>query len=232
MKKKKSFFSIKSWSIEDRPREKLLIKGKNSLSKAELIAILIGSGNKDESAVDLSKRILASVNFSLHELGKLTVKKLTKFKGIGEAKAITIVSALELSRRRRSERALIKKKIVSSRSVFELMQPIIGELFHEEFWVIYLNSSNKVLMKSFLSKGGITSTSVDLRLILKSALQIGAVGLVLAHNHPSGALRPSGADKNITKKIKQAAEILDIKVVDHLIITENSYFSFADKRLL
>ncbi|MDG1791288.1 MAG: DNA repair protein RadC [Flavobacteriaceae bacterium] len=232
MKKKKSFFSIKSWSVEDRPREKLLIKGKNSLSKAELVAILIGSGNKDESAVDLSKRILASVNFSLHELGKLTVKKLTKFKGIGEAKAITIVSALELSRRRRSERALIKKKIDSSRSVFELMQPIIGELFHEEFWVIYLNSSNKVLMKSFLSKGGITSTSVDLRLILKSALQIGAVGLVLAHNHPSGALRPSGADKNITKKIKQAAEILDIKVVDHLIITENSYFSFADKRLL
>ncbi|MDG2447223.1 MAG: DNA repair protein RadC [Flavobacteriaceae bacterium] len=232
MKKKKSFFSIKSWSVEDRPREKLLIKGKNSLSKAELVAILIGSGNKDESAVDLSKRILASVNFSLHELGKLTVKKLTKFKGIGEAKAITIVSALELSRRRRSERALIKKKIDSSRSVFELMQPIIGELFHEEFWVIYLNSSNKVLMKSFLSKGGITSTSVDLRLILKSALQIGAVGLVLAHNHPSGALRPSGADKNITKKIKKAAEILDIKVVDHLIITENSYFSFADKRLL
>ena len=232
MKKKKPFFSIKSWSVEDRPREKLLIKGKNSLSKAELVAILIGSGNKDESAVDLSKRILASVNFSLHELGKLTVKKLTKFKGIGEAKAITIVSALELSRRRRSERALIKKKIDSSRSVFELMQPIIGELFHEEFWVIYLNSSNKVLMKSFLSKGGITSTSVDLRLILKSALQIGAVGLVLAHNHPSGALRPSGADKNITKKIKQAAEILDIKVVDHLIITENSYFSFADKRLL
>ena len=232
MNKKKSFFSIKSWSVEDRPREKLLIKGKNSLSKAELVAILIGSGNKDESAVDLSKRILASVNFSLHELGKLTVKKLTKFKGIGEAKAITIVSALELSRRRRSERALIKKKIDSSRSVFELMQPIIGELFHEEFWVIYLNSSNKVLMKSFLSKGGITSTSVDLRLILKSALQIGAVGLVLAHNHPSGALRPSGADKNITKKIKQAAEILDIKVVDHLIITENSYFSFADKRLL
>ena len=197
-----------------------------------MVAILIGSGNKDESAVDLSKRILASVNFSLHELGKLTVKKLTKFKGIGEAKAITIVSALELSRRRRSERALIKKKIDSSRSVFELMQPIIGELFHEEFWVIYLNSSNKVLMKSFLSKGGITSTSVDLRLILKSALQIGAVGLVLAHNHPSGALRPSGADKNITKKIKQAAEILDIKVVDHLIITENSYFSFADKSLL
>tara|TARA_B110000003_G_C16639804_1_gene529758 strand:- start:1458 stop:2156 length:699 start_codon:yes stop_codon:yes gene_type:complete len=232
LKKKKSFFSIKSWSVEDRPREKLLIKGKNSLSKAELVAILIGSGNKDESAVDLSKRILASVNFSLHELGKLTVKKLTKFKGIGEAKAITIVSALELSRRRRSERALIKKKIDSSRSVFELMQPIIGELFHEEFWVIYLNSSNKVLMKSFLSKGGITSTSVDLRLILKSALQIGAVGLVLAHNHPSGALRPSGADKNITKKIKKAAEILDIKVVDHLIITENSYFSFADKRLL
>ena len=232
MKKKKSFFSIKSWSVDDRPREKLLIKGKNSLSKAELVAILIGSGNKDESAVDLSKRILASVNFSLHELGKLTVKKLTKFKGIGQAKAITIVSALELSRRRRSERALIKKKIDSSRSVFELMQPIIGELFHEEFWVIYLNSSNKVLMKSFLSKGGITSTSVDLRLILKSALQIGAVGLVLAHNHPSGALRPSGADKNITKKIKQAAEILDIKVVDHLIITENSYFSFADKRLL
>ena len=232
MKKNHSFFSIKSWNVEDRPREKLLIKGISSLSKTELVAILIGSGNKDESAVDLSKRILASVDFSLHELGKLTVNKLIEFKGIGEAKAITIVAALELSRRRRSEKALVKKTIHSSRSVFELMQPIIGELFHEEFWVIYLNGSNKVLKKSFLSKGGITSTSVDLRLILKSALQLGAVGLVLTHNHPSGTLKPSDADINITKKIKKAAELLDLKVVDHLIITENSYFSFADKSLL
>ena len=209
-----------------------MIKGISSLSKTELVAILISSGNKDESAVDLSKRILASVDFSLHELGKLTVNKLIEFKGIGEAKAITIVAALELSRRRRSEKALVKKTIHSSRSVFELMQPIIGELSHEEFWIVYLNNSNKVLKKIQLSKGGIIGTLVDVRLVLKAALQIGAVGLILTHNHPSGSLIPSQADKKITQKLKIASDTIDIKVLDHLIITEKAYFSFADENLL
>ena len=154
------------------------------------------------------------------------------FKGIGEAKALTIIAALELGRRRRGEKALDKKKISSSSSVFELMQPIIGELPHEEFWIVYLNNSNKVLQKSQLSKGGITGTLVDVRLVLKTALQIGAVGLILTHNHPSGSLAPSQADKNITQKLKIASESIDIKVLDHLIITEKAYFSFADENLL
>ncbi len=232
MKDYNSSFSIKQWSEDDRPREKLILKGKNALSHAELVAILIGSGSRDESAVALSKRILASVNINLNELGKLSVKDLMKFKGIGEAKAITIVAALELGRRRRGEEALEKKKITSSSSVFEFMLPIIGELPHEEFWIIYLNNSNKVIEKLQLSKGGITGTLVDVRLVLKTALQIGAVGIILTHNHPSGTLKPSQADKNITQKLKIAAESVDIKVLDHLIITEKAYFSFADENLL
>jgi DNA repair protein RadC len=155
-----------------------------------------------------------------------------EFKGIGEAKAITIAAALELGRRRREEAALKKKKITSSLSVFELMQPVIGELQHEEFWIIYLNNSNKVIQKNQLSKGGITGTLVDVRLVLKNALEVGATGLILAHNHPSGTLKPSVADKQITTKLKNAAESLDIKVLDHLIITEKAYFSFADETLL
>ena len=232
MKEYKPSFSIKQWSEDDRPREKLLLKGKNALSHAELIAILINSGNREESAVALSQRILASVAINLNELGKLSVKDLMKFKGIGEAKAITILAALELGRRRRGEEALEKKKITSSSSVFELMQPIIGELPHEEFWIVYLNNSNKVLQKIQLSKGGITGTLVDVRLVLKTALQIGAIGLILTHNHPSGTLVPSQADKNITQKLKIASESIDIKVLDHLIITEKAYFSFADENLL
>ena len=232
MKEYKPSFSIKQWCEDDRPREKLLIKGKNALSHAELIAILINSGNREESAVALSKRILASVAINLNELSKLSVKDLMKFKGIGEAKATTILAALELGRRHRGEEALEKKKITSSSSVFELMQPIIGELPHEEFWIVYLNNSNKVLQKIQLSKGGITGTLVDVRLVLKTALQIGAVGLILTHNHPSGTLVPSQADKNITQKLKIASESIDIKVLDHLIITEKAYFSFADENLL
>ncbi len=231
MQEKPSSFSIKNWSQDDQPREKLLYKGKAALSDAELVAILIGSGNRDESAVALCKRILASVDNNLNELGKLTIKQLTEFKGIGEAKAITIAAALELGRRRRGELALEKKKITSSNSVFELMQPVIGDLQHEEFWVIYLNNSNKVIQKNQLSKGGITGTLVDVRLVIKSSLEVGATGLILAHNHPSGALKPSEADKHITSKLKIAAESLDIKVLDHLIITENAYFSFADEGL-
>jgi len=232
LKELKPSFSIKNWSEDDRPREKFLQKGKNTLSNAELVAILIGSGSRNESAVALSKRILASVEANLNELGKLSISDLTKFKGIGEAKAVSIVAALELGRRRRVEEALIKKKITSSSSVFEIMQPIIGELPHEEFWIIYLNNSNKVLQKLQLSKGGITGTLVDVRLVLKTALQLGAVGLILTHNHPSGTLKPSQADKNITQKLKTAGESLDIKVLDHIIITEKSYFSFADEGLL
>ncbi|WP_054851690.1 DNA repair protein RadC [Olleya sp. ITB9] len=232
MSDKSTSFSIKNWSQDDQPREKLLYKGKASLSDAELVAILIGSGNRDESAVSLCKRILSSVDNNLSELGKLSIKQLMEFKGIGEAKAISIIATLELGRRRRGEEALQKKKITSSKSVFELMQPIIGELPHEEFWIVYLNNSNKVIHKSQLSKGGITGTLVDTRLVLKTALEVGAVGLILSHNHPSGTLVPSQADKAVTLKLKTAAQSLDIKVLDHLIVTENAYFSFADENLL
>ena len=232
MEDKPNSFSIKNWSQDDQPREKLLYKGKAALSDAELVAILIGSGNREESAVALCKRILASTNNNLNALGKLSIKKLMGFKGIGAAKAITIIAALELGRRRRGEDALEQKKITSSKSVFELMQPVIGDLEHEEFWIVYLNNSNKVLQKNQLSKGGITGTLVDVRLVLKNALEVGALGLILAHNHPSGTLKPSEADKNITQKLKNAAQSLDIKVLDHLIITEKAYFSFADENML
>ena len=232
MLEKPSSFSIKNWSQDDQPREKLRDKGKATLSDAELVAILIGSGNTDESAVALSKRILASVNNNLNELGKLSLKQLMEFKGIGEAKAISIIAALELGRRKRGEEALKKHKITSSKSVFELMQPIIGELPHEEFWIIYVNNSNKVIRKNQLSKGGITGTLVDVRIVLKNALEVGATGIILVHNHPSGTLNPSEADKQLTKKLKTAGESLDIKVLDHLIITEKAYFSFADENLL
>lgn len=232
MIKENGSFSIKHWSLDDRPREKLLHKGKSTLSDAELVAILIGSGSREESAVSLCKRILASVDNNLNALGKLSVSDLMEFKGIGEAKAISIVAALELGRRRRGEEALIRNKITSSNSVFEMMQPIIGELSHEEFWIIYLNNSNKVIQSSQLSKGGITGTLVDVRLVLKNALQLNAVSIILAHNHPSGTLKPSKADREITNKLKIASQSLDIKVLDHLIITEKAYYSFADEGVI
>ncbi|AUC82354.1 DNA repair protein RadC [Lacinutrix sp. Bg11-31] len=232
MTEKSTSFSIKNWSQDDQPREKLRDKGKATLSDAELVAILIGSGNREESAVALCKRILASAENNLSELGKLSIKQLMEFKGIGEAKAISIVAALELGRRRRGGEALERKKITSSKSVFELMQPVIGELPHEEFWIVYLNNSNKVIQKNQLSKGGITGTLVDVRLALKIALEVGAIGIILAHNHPSGTLKPSQADKDLTAKLTIAAQSLDIKVLDHLIITESAYFSFADDGIL
>lgn len=232
MPEQSSSFSIKNWSQDDRPREKLLHKGKSTLSDAELVAILIGSGSRDESAVALCKRILASSNNNLNQLGKLSINQLMTFKGIGEAKAITIIAALELGRRRRGEDALKQEKITSSASAFELLQPILGDLPHEEFWIIYMNNSNKVIQKSQLSKGGITGTLVDVRLVLKTALEVGATGLLLAHNHPSGTLKPSTADKQITEKLKRAALSLDIKVLDHIIITETTYFSFADAGIM
>lgn len=225
-------FSIKNWNEDDRPREKLLLKGRVALSDAELIAILIGSGSRNESAVSLSQRILASANNNLNELGRLSIPELMEFKGIGEAKAISIAAAMELGRRRRAEEALERRKITSSGSVFEFMQPIIGELPHEEFWILYLNNSNKIIKSVQLSKGGITGTVVDVRLAFKEALQLGAVGIILVHNHPSGTLKPSQADIQLTKKLKTAGESLDIKVLDHLIITEKAYFSFADENML
>ncbi len=232
MKEKSTSFSIKNWSITDRPREKLLATGKQILSDAELIAILIGSGSRDESAVQLSKRILASVDNNLNKLGRLSVGQLIKFKGIGEAKAISIVACLELGRRRRGEDIPEIKKIKSSKHVFELMQPKIGELEHEEFWILYVNNSNSVIKTLQLSKGGITGTLVDVRLALKKALELNATAMILAHNHPSGGLKPSNADKEITNKIKNAGAGMDIKLLDHLIVTEKSYFSFADEGIL
>lgn len=228
----KSNLTIKHWNEDDRPREKLIKKGKVALSDAELIAILIGSGSIDESAVELSKKILAHVKSNLNELAKLTVDDLMKFKGIGEAKAISIITALELGRRRILEEVLVKPKITGSRSVYEIMQPILGELQHEEFWVIYLNNSNKIVFNTQISKGGITGTVVDSRLIFKRAMELFATALILCHNHPSGNLKPSQSDINLTDKIKKGGDVLDIKVLDHVIITEKDYFSFADENMI
>lgn len=225
-------FSIKDWSEEDRPREKLYAKGKEILTDSELLAILIGSGNKTESAVALCKRILSSVNHNLNTLGKLSVSQLQEFKGIGLAKAISIVAALELGRRRREEATVQLNEISSSAAVYKLMQPIIGELPHEEFWVLFLNNANKVLLKQQLSKGGITGTLVDVRLLMKRTLEISATAIILCHNHPSGTLVVSKADKQITEKIKQAGRLLDIKLLDHIIITAQGYKSFADNGTL
>lgn len=225
-------FAIKYWAEDDKPREKLMLKGKSVLSDAELIAILIGSGSRNESAVELSKRILISTDNNLNALGKLSLKQLTAFKGIGEAKAIAIIAALELGRRRRAEESLELQKITSSKAVFEIMQPIVGELPHEEFWVLYLNNSNKVIYKTQISKGGITGTVVDTRIIYKTALEHNATSLILCHNHPSGVLQASDADKQITKKLKEAGKQLDVLVLDHVIVTEKNYFSFADEGIL
>ncbi|TDW47053.1 DNA repair protein RadC [Flavobacterium sp. 270] len=222
------YLPITDWSDDDKPREKLMLKGKEALSDAELIGILIGSGSRNESAVDLSKRILSSSG-NINSLAKMSIAQLMQFKGIGEAKAITIVAALELGRRRSSEHTIELTKVTSSKIVFEIMQPIIGELGHEEFWVLFLNNSNKVISKSQLSKGGITGTVVDARLVFKLAIETGATGLVLCHNHPSGSLVPSDADIQITRKLKAAGESLDVKVLDHLIITETKYYSFVDE---
>ncbi|HET8735189.1 MAG TPA: DNA repair protein RadC [Pricia sp.] len=232
MQQQPAYFSIKHWSDDDKPREKLVHKGKAALSDAELIAIIIGSGSRNESAVALSKRILASVDHHLNDLGKLSVKQLMQFKGIGEAKAVSVVSALELGRRRRDGEAQKTPKISSSRDAFELLRPRIGDLEHEEFWILYLNNANKVLHSALLSKGGLTGTLVDVRIVMRQALELGAVALVLAHNHPSGTLKPSKGDRQVTAKLKQAALALDITILDHLIITEKNYFSFADEGAL
>ena len=224
--------TIKYWALEDRPREKLRQKGKSVLTDAELIAILIGSGSREESAVELSKRMLNSVNNNINQLAALSIEQLMEFKGIGEARAISIITALELGNRRHFEQLEEKPVIKSSKSVFNVIQPVIGELEHEEFWVLYLNNSNKVIVKKQLSKGGITATMVDIRLIFKKAVELTSVGIIVCHNHPSGKLKPSDSDKTLTKKIMAAGKILDIKLLDHLIITQKDYFSFADNGIL
>lgn len=220
--------SIKHWADDDKPREKLMLKGKSALSDAELLAILIGSGSRNETALKLCQRILKSVDNNLNALGKLSISNLTSFNGIGDAKAISIIAAMEIGRRRRSEDILELDNIDSSRKVFEIMQPIIGELQHEEFWILYLNNANKVIHKAQISKGGIVGTVVDNRIIFKIAFEKNAVAMILTHNHPSGKLVPSDADIKITKELKLAGQQLDIKVLDHIIITENGYYSFAD----
>jgi DNA repair protein RadC len=223
---------IKDWAPEDRPREKLIAKGLSSLSDAELIAILIGSGTRNESAVELAKRILKNSNNNLNELGKLSMKDLMKEKGIGEARAISIVSALELGRRRNSSDTTTKLSVRSSRDVYEAIQPSIGDLPYEEFWVLYLNRSNKIIEKKKISQGGITGTVTDIRIILKEAVNILSTGLILCHNHPSGNIKPSDSDISLTKKLKEASKYFDINLLDHVIIADKNYFSFADEGII
>jgi len=232
MKPSSKSFSIKNWSESDRPREKLIHKGKSSLSDAELLAILIGSGNREESAVELCKRILHTSENSLQKLAKFNLSQLQDFKGIGEAKAISIIAALELGSRRGAESVQELNKISTSKDVFTIMHPFLGDLDHDQFWILMLNNSNKIIYKYPLSKGGITSTMVDTRLVYKSALAHGSTALILVHNHPSGTLQPSQADKTITQKLKNAGDLLDIKILDHIIVTEKTYFSFADEGIL
>ena len=225
--------TIKNWAEDDRPREKLKLKGRSSLSDAELIAILIGSGNNEESAVDLSKRILKSANDNLIELSKLSLNDLVKnFKGIGEAKAISIIAALELGKRRRSAEVIEKKKINSSKDAFELLHSMVSDQFYEEFWIIMLNKANKVIKYECISEGGTAGTVADPKRIFKLALENNASSLILCHNHPSGNLKPSQADIMLTRKLKTSGELMEILIVDHIIIGDDNYYSFADEGML
>ena len=227
-----SRLTIKSWAEQDRPREKLLLKGRAALSDAELIAILIGSGNSEQTAVELSQHILNFCENNLSNLSKLSVKELEKFKGIGEAKAISIVAALELGRRRRESESTKKVKIVSSQAAYELLQGDLMDLGHEEFWMILLKRNNEVIKKEKISSGGVSGTVVDAKLIFKQALEQMASGIILAHNHPSGNLGPSQDDIRLTNRLKEAGKTLDISVLDHLIITDQDFYSFADNNML
>ncbi|PIB33931.1 hypothetical protein BFP72_00030 [Reichenbachiella sp. 5M10] len=224
--------TIKKWAEEDRPREKLIQKGKSALSEAELIAILIGSGTRSLSAVQVAQNILNSTTNNLNELAKLSLSELKKFSGIGEAKAISIISALELGRRRRDTAPIQKPKITQSKDVYQLLRPHLLDLQHEEFWILYLNRGNRVIKTEQLSTGGVTGTVVDSRMIFKSALESLACSIILIHNHPSGNNTPSEADIQLTKKINEAGKVLDIPVLDHVIFTDHTYFSFADESLM
>jgi DNA repair protein RadC len=224
--------SIKSWSPEDRPREKLILKGKSALSDAELIAILLGSGTQAISAVELAKKILQPADNNLHELARFTVRDLTKIKGIGQAKALTIVAALELGRRRKDLESTEKVRITGSRDAYSLLKADLMDIGHEEFWILLLNRANRVIRKMQISQGGVAGTVADPKIIFKFALEELASGVILAHNHPSGNLNASQADLDLTKKLKEAGKLLDIQVLDHLIVAGQKYFSFADEGLM
>lgn len=226
------YLSLKNWAEEDRPREKLLLKGKEALSNAELIAILIGSGTVEETAVDVGKKILTLSKNNLNELGRLSINDFKTIKGIGEAKAITIAAALELGRRRKLSEALQKPQITSSNSAFELFQPILADLPHEEFWALYLNKSNKLIEMYKVSQGGLAGTVIDVKIILKRGLELLANSIILCHNHPSGNKKPSAQDKEITHKIAEGGKLVDLPVLDHIIVANDKYFSFADNNLL
>lgn len=224
--------SIKAWAEDDRPREKFIIKGRHALSDAELLAIQLGSGSRNESALSLAKRILASVDGSINKLAKLTVEQLIEFKGVGEAKAINILSALEIGRRRKSDNKEDLLVIRQSRTIYEAFHNLLSDVDHEEFWCMFLNKGNGVVKKEIISKGGIDSTIVDVRVIMKRALLLSATSIVLVHNHPSGNTKPSQSDINITKSIKDGAMLLNISLLDHIIVGDTNYYSFADEGIL
>jgi len=224
--------SISQWAEEDRPREKLMLKGKAALSDSELIAILLGSGTRSMSAVQLGKLILSKVNFNLNELAKLSVKELKTFKGVGEAKAITLISALELGRRRKNADPVKRIRITCSEDIYALMKPNLLDLQHEEFWLILLNRSSQLIKKVPISTGGVSSTVVDPKIIFHAALDSLASQIILVHNHPSGNLNPSDPDLLLTKKLKSAAKLLDISLIEHLIFSDHGYYSFADQGVL
>lgn len=224
--------SIKEWAEDDRPREKLLLKGRHVLTDAELLAILIGSGNTHESAVDLCKRIMADYNNSLDEMARATVKDLKKYRGMGEAKAIAIVAAMELGRRRASAPSAESLTIRTSDDAFRIISPVLSDLAHEEFWVLLVNRANTVIRKELISKGGMNTTVVDPKIVFKAALDHSCCGIVLCHNHPSGSAKPSQQDLQLTKRIQDGAGILDITLLDHIIVGAKTYFSFADDGLL
>jgi DNA repair protein RadC len=229
MNKENVKLRITDLAKEDRPREKMVIKGISSLSDSELIAILIGSGNRNETAVELSQRILSSTNNNLNTLGKLEIKDFVKrFKGIGEAKAITIIAALELGRRRKLVNSDSPKQIKSSMDIYNIFHPLLGDIKHEEGWILLLNRANKIIKKIQISKGGVTGTIMDIRLIIKEALDNLAVHIALVHNHPSGNTKPSNEDNIVTNKLKKACELLDISLIDHVIICDGSYYSYRD----
>ncbi len=224
--------SIHQLSEEDRPREKLLSRGRQQLSNAELLAILIGSGNKEKNAIELSQEILFAANNNLNELARLSIKDLTKFSGVGEAKAITIASALELGRRRKKDEVLTKPKVTSSRDAYNIISPYLLDLAHEEFWILCLNRANQLIKAENISSGGFSGTVADPKVIFKKALDNNSSSLILIHNHPSGNLKPSQSDMKITGQLKNAGAVLEIPVLDHLIFTDKDYFSFADENLL
>ncbi|MFZ1856812.1 MAG: DNA repair protein RadC [Chitinophagaceae bacterium] len=225
-------YSIKQWAKDDRPREKLLLNGAENLSNSELLAILIHNGSKEKTAVDLAKEVLKLGKDNLGELGKLSIKELMKIKGIGEAKAITIAAALELGRRRQAAVPLEKLAVSSSDDIAHFLQAKLKDYRHEVFAVLFLNRANKINHFEIISEGGITGTVADPRVILRKALEEDAVNIILCHNHPSGSLKPSRADEQLTAKIKEAARYLDITVLDHIIVSEDGYYSFADEGIL